>query len=838
MNNKNRQKDQKPAIPFSIYQVSSEDVEYPSSELLRPSNTSKGWQTQRFAQFPQHIIVKFPRKCQLQSLQYLSHQCKISSKVEIYISIANPNKDEPTFKKLGYFTLSNNEALNYQSRELKTVYIEAPVQFIKFIFHHPFANIMNFFNQVGVIGLTFLGTEITGEAIPLSNPHQNDRNRPISDNIQVRGPVDQNIYTVLKQYEREKEIAVQQEDYSLAKELKLKIDRLKDSLESVSRLEQQKKIALENEDYDAAAVIKQEIDRITGGQNSHNAKPKSGPGVQFEDNNLHDSRHQLKRRQDHSQDSKEEHDNDQNRYIDVQSGRKGQNPPFKTNPQNQIQQEVIKPISRTKENFVQHSDPKTFDDMPIPTANNNNNKNQKQQMDEYPTDQNDYSNTGEVPKKHAQTVDYLSTYFDRTYLCEAFGVSIQSRMAASEKLMNEVDTFNPGKMKVNSEILVTNDLSECVFASWKLVLYFLEERAAQMFQNASTTIDLLMEISRTKNILSYLRSKDDFLSLIDNLVEVILDKIGEFKNPNIMDWSTNTLLNLNTYGFLGYEDSIEKLIGKKASKSKLQTSIKHITGKLILLQNFVKEFGSELKLGHQKLVKYSIDNLENSNKAVRDESNNLIVEIFRIIGEERILKLLESSKIRKNHLETLRQRFEEDFEENEHEVIDPRKNEIETKNVGVKKHDQRSIEEENEDDHEEDEDFNEGVNECHFCRLNHENFSNPDFMDLHLYKSCLMLMSCNECQQVIEVRELNNHLLNECKNMSMFSQCQRCLKAIPNAQFQAHKTKLTCKLQRPDQKSPRCPLCLNDLILKKNDGDETLREHLVSGECANHPRNN
>ncbi len=40
-------------LKYSIVAVSSEDPEYPSVELLSPEPNSKGWQTERFAVFPQ-----------------------------------------------------------------------------------------------------------------------------------------------------------------------------------------------------------------------------------------------------------------------------------------------------------------------------------------------------------------------------------------------------------------------------------------------------------------------------------------------------------------------------------------------------------------------------------------------------------------------------------------------------------------------------------------------------------------------------------------------------------------------------------------------------------------
>lgn len=133
--------------------VSSEEKDYPASNLLVPKKGNKGWQSQRFCVFPQEVIMAFPQTCNISSMQLLSHQSKISTKVDILVSNPSPeqlNGDlrNLTFKKIGYFMLSNNETSNFQSRELKTVYIDSPSVLLKLILHKPHTNAMNLFNQV------------------------------------------------------------------------------------------------------------------------------------------------------------------------------------------------------------------------------------------------------------------------------------------------------------------------------------------------------------------------------------------------------------------------------------------------------------------------------------------------------------------------------------------------------------------------------------------------------------------------------------------------------------------------------------------------------------------
>lgn len=149
--------------------VSSEEKDYPASNLLTPKKGNKGWQCQRFCVFPQEVILAFPQTSHISSMQLLSHQSKISTKIDILVARApgegfSGDVASLIFKKIGYFMLSNNESSNFQSRELKTVYIDSNAAFLKLVMQKPHMNAVNLFNQVGIIAVIFFG-ESKGGAI-------------------------------------------------------------------------------------------------------------------------------------------------------------------------------------------------------------------------------------------------------------------------------------------------------------------------------------------------------------------------------------------------------------------------------------------------------------------------------------------------------------------------------------------------------------------------------------------------------------------------------------------------------------------------------------------------
>src|SRR3546814_4265671 len=83
-------------------------------------------------------------------IQILSHQAKIAMRMELFIGVGH-DYSSATFKRLGYLSLDNNQRSDFQARELKSVYIDAPGSFLKLLIHRCYVNKFNMCNQVGVV---------------------------------------------------------------------------------------------------------------------------------------------------------------------------------------------------------------------------------------------------------------------------------------------------------------------------------------------------------------------------------------------------------------------------------------------------------------------------------------------------------------------------------------------------------------------------------------------------------------------------------------------------------------------------------------------------------------
>ena len=97
---------------------------------------------------------------------------------------------------------------------------------------------------------------------------------------------------------------------------------------------------------------------------------------------------------------------------------------------------------------------------------------------------------------------------------------------------------------------------------------------------------------------------------------------------------------------------------------------------------------------------------------------------------------------------------------------------------------------------------------CQFCFEHNAEFT-EERLDIHYFKDCPMLCSCEQCGQIVEVSALNDHLVEECDQNQTF-------------RYQA-------PLGRPGYTG--CPMCGTELSADP----EERRRHLVE-ECAGNPR--
>ena len=265
MQNPNDDRARNAKLKYKIIYCSGEDQDYPVTELLDPSSNSRGWQSQKFCDYPQEIIIQFPQLVSLKSLQFLSHQSKVASKIELFTFLPSGQQaltnqiplNEIEFKRVGYLSLDPNERSGFQARELKSVYVSADAVLLKLIFHKCHLNNFNVFNQIGLVALNCVGE-------PVTMSRQADASLPSKSTqfMSNQQGLDPETALQIRKLEAEKAKAIRDEDFDLAKNIKDTISRLSAIGQELTKLDAMKRQAIENEDFDSAKQIKQQIDSL------------------------------------------------------------------------------------------------------------------------------------------------------------------------------------------------------------------------------------------------------------------------------------------------------------------------------------------------------------------------------------------------------------------------------------------------------------------------------------------------------------------------------------------------------------------------------------------------
>lgn len=292
-------------LKYRIVRCSSEDPEYPVTELLAHSSQTKGWQTARFCDFPQEIGLQFENPVHLRQVQFLSHQSKIATKIELFTAMPAEGQEcryeTAQFKRLGYLSLDSNERSQFQARELKSVYVDVSAQFLRILLHKCHVNRYNIVNQVGLVALHCLGEALGPDLAvgpPPPNPalargpppaaapaapavsasaaaaaaaaaprssqanHQQDRAQDAAEAIADEMRYDPRTLERIRSLSLAKQRAVEAEDYEEAKRCKEMLGRLRQTGLLLRELEDRKRQAVQNEDFDAAKALKAEIERL------------------------------------------------------------------------------------------------------------------------------------------------------------------------------------------------------------------------------------------------------------------------------------------------------------------------------------------------------------------------------------------------------------------------------------------------------------------------------------------------------------------------------------------------------------------------------------------------
>jgi centrosomal protein CEP104 len=251
------------SLGYTVVSCTSDDPTHPISSIQCASIRSPGWQSSPSPRYPIEFILDLGTSADLETLQFVSHQYKIASRVDIYI--ANADRQ---FQALGSFGFTDNARTNYAARELKSATLQGiKAHYLKISIPGCHPNSNNPQNQVGLVSINIIGRG----GMPKSQAAGN-----VAANAFVGDALPTDMLDIL---ERQKKEAVLREDFRKAEALKQQIERLRRSHDQIMRLHREKTEAIQREDYATAQRLKLEIDSLLNGQTQQQQQQQQQPAA-------------------------------------------------------------------------------------------------------------------------------------------------------------------------------------------------------------------------------------------------------------------------------------------------------------------------------------------------------------------------------------------------------------------------------------------------------------------------------------------------------------------------------------------------------------------------------
>ena len=718
----------KQKLKFRITEISSQEEGYPASELLNHSPYSKGWQSSRFCDYPQEITVEFPSYVKVKQLQFLSHQYKISSKIEILIF--NP-KGSKKYKKIGFLSLDSNEQSNFQARELKSVYIDYECLKIKLLLHRCHINQLNQSVQVGLIAFNVLGHPIIKN--PFDQPPNFNKN-PNTDKLEDELLYDPVTYKRLKALEKAKLRAIDVEDFNEAQKIKDAIDRLKSVSNQLIVLEERKAIAIKNDEFQSAKIIKYEIERLRNAvaginielqqenPNYKNILPSinskkytqeeenerinhqmyGGPQIgEYDDPGLMNKgniRNKTNLRQDSHLDKyplnsdmimTEDQYTDKTKYVNQGTklySNKQQNYAQGMGDNNYEQSYAQPNIKKQNEeerfynNKVMSNDP---DDRPIkgtdkPFGNAISTEIKKEGFPSGINDNNKSEDDDEVgddiPARYYKDAEPLIPYLSHDLAKLLFSNSWRSKEKGLKVLIEEVKAYP------HSQLLSAHPSDKIVTAIVGILAHTLTSTVSHVILESMQLMKILVNKFHNSHVKGFYRG--DLDKYMDSCLTYILERVGD-SVIKIKERAENTTLEIANNTIFGSKIIFEHLISGDIKKT-LKNSARHLSGRLQLINRMIENFGLNTEeVGVEALMECAFNGYRNPNKEVRDAAYDVIMNCYKFMGQQ-VRSFYKD--LRQAQIETLEEGFDKVDQENVRDKFqDNNKIEVTTKKQPGKK---------------------------------------------------------------------------------------------------------------------------------------------------------
>ena len=875
-------------LDHKLIESTTEDRDHPLRELLKGLK-GVGWFSSRFSQFPQEIYIQFSQPVFLKQINMVIHEKNIPAQIKFYTYYPEKNNEiidnyhNVRYKYVGFIKMDTNERSQFRARESRKVYVNTKSLFLKIELGQNYRNEFNIFNQVGLMNLDFygmylppLGNNLKKNRFILKYATKKDNIEEISDYAleDICGPE-------LKDLKEKMDYNIKIENYLECKNIKAKLDKVRIYGKQIYDLENQKRIAVNNEDFDQAMDLKNLVDKMKANlktlmhsNSTNNINNDINKFSQINYNNKNNTVTSNNNLINNNTDSLFNNINNTNSNIlnITQNINESIYSNSNDNINNQLNQTGSKYLQNTNYHIKSKSNDEfiSYDDTILPAVLKKLNNEPKNEEDE-----NGEAEKGEledINPSNLKEFKLITDVIGELGMRKIFSKQILWKDEGLNEFLGQINDVMDYKVKNSNSNNTENNnnknktdiTNQIITEIMKLSMILIEEKHPSVVIKTLKILQKLFEYIRLHGT-----KLNIDLNITDSVLSKIKRKLGD-ANKKVRAEAVSLYCYMLTLDFCDYNNLISELLEEELRHydSKYIPKSPHlIIGKMEIFRSVFDDFDEAVKSKRTTqesfptnlVMDYLIMNVNNNKSEVRKLSRLNISKFINIFGVNKIKKRLEKIEEREllkliNEIPSLEQYFPKIKMNNNNNMslsqlnnsngsnnslgknnkskpkeklkkIRHKKNNINNLNIN------NSSDNDNKNNKEEVNNRDDKISHkskiknrsnelCDYCQ---RKMRKDEVIANHWVTDCPMFTRCEKCNMNLEVRNLNAHKINECKFKNEFKECRTCHETLTINEFNEH-LKNKCGKKEGYVK---CPLCHGDII----DNNKSFFQHLVKDGC-------
>ena len=878
-------------LDHKLIESTTEDRDHPLRELLKGLK-GVGWFSSRFSQFPQEIYIQFSQPVFLKQINMVIHEKNIPAQIKFYTYYPEKNNEiidnyhNVRYKYVGFIKMDTNERSQFRARESRKVYVNTKSLFLKIELGQNYRNEFNIFNQVGLMNLDFygmylppLGNNLKKNRFILKYATRKDNIEEISDYAleDICGPE-------LKDLKEKMDYNIKIENYLECKNIKAKLDKVRIYGKQIYDLENQKRIAVNNEDFDQAMDLKNLVDKMKANlktlMHSNSTNNINNDINKFSQINYNNKNNTVTSNNNNliNNNTDSLFNNINNTNSNILNITQNINESIYSNSNDNINNQLNQTGSKYLQNTNYHIKSKSndefisYDDTILPAVLKKLNNEPKNEEDE-----NGEAEKGEledINPSNLKEFKLITDVIGELGMRKIFSKQILWKDEGLNEFLGQINDVMDYKVKNSNNNTESNNnknktdiTNQIITEIMKLSMILIEEKHPSVVIKTLKILQKLFEYIRLHGT-----KLNIDLNITDSVLSKIKRKLGD-ANKKVRAEAVSLYCYMLTLDFCDYNNLISELLEEELRHydSKYIPKSPHlIIGKMEIFRSVFDDFDEAVKSKRTTqesfptnlVMDYLIMNVNNNKSEVRKLSRLNISKFINIFGVNKIKKRLEKIEEREllkliNEIPSLEQYFPKIKMNNNNNMslsqlnnsngsnnslgknnkskpkeklkkIRHKKNNINNLNIN---NINNSSDNDNKNNKEEVNNRDDKISHkskiknrsnelCDYCQ---RKMRKDEVIANHWVTDCPMFTRCEKCNMNLEVRNLNAHKINECKFKNEFKECRTCHETLTINEFNEH-LKNKCGKKEGYVK---CPLCHGDII----DNNKSFFQHLVKDGC-------